>query len=167
MNLHEPASRPLTSRRWLVATAGCLLGACCLEVGTPRPASAQPSLMGTASNFTMSEYYDAPHETQMKSLISGTEAEPRADGRLLVKGLRLETFRENGDLEMQIKAPQCIYDRARRLATSPDRLTVRSGDGRFVVEGVGFLWRQDASTLMISNRVHTIVYPIASTLKKR
>jgi hypothetical protein len=111
--------------------------------------------VGTASNFTMSEYYDAPNEKQMKSLILGAEAQPQPGGRYLIKGLHLELFTEKGERQMIVEAPECVYDGAKRMANSSGRLQAQSGDGRFFVEGEGFLWRQDAVTLTISNRVHT------------
>jgi lipopolysaccharide export system protein LptA len=32
-------------------------------------------------------------------------------------------------------------------------------DGKFSIEGEGFLWQQTNSTLLVSNRVHTIIHP--------
>jgi lipopolysaccharide export system protein LptA len=36
---------------------------------------------------------------------------------------------------------------------------VETADGGFSIEGEGFLWRQTNSTLLVSNRVHTILHP--------
>jgi lipopolysaccharide export system protein LptA len=36
---------------------------------------------------------------------------------------------------------------------------VQTADGKFSIEGEGFLWQQTNSSLFISNRVHTIVHP--------
>ena len=120
-------------------------------------ACAETPLLGTATNFTMSEYYSSPHDLQMKSLISGREAQPQAGGRYVIKGLRIETFDENGARQAVVEAPECVYDGAKRVASSASHLRVVSGRGQFVVEGEGFLWQQDESKLLISNRVHTIV----------
>jgi hypothetical protein len=36
---------------------------------------------------------------------------------------------------------------------------METADGKFSIEGEGFLYRQTNSTLLVSNRVHTIVHP--------
>ena len=77
-----------------------LAGAVILGIpGRGGRALAQPALFGTATNFTMSEYYAPPHDTQMNSLITGREAQPQPGGRYLIKGLRIETFDEAGGKE--------------------------------------------------------------------
>lgn len=113
--------------------------------------------MGTASKFTMSEYHDAPNETRMKSLIKGLEAQPLPGGRYLIKQLRLELFDESGKPQAIVEAPECVYDAVKRTADSGGELRVDSGDGALSIQGTGFLWRQDESTLTISNKVHTTI----------
>ena len=36
---------------------------------------------------------------------------------------------------------------------------MQTADGKFSIEGEGFLWQQTNSTLLVSNRVHTIIHP--------
>lgn len=128
---------------------------------------AQPAFVGTASNFTMSEYYDAPNERQMKSLITGAEAQPQTGGLYLIKGLKIEMFGETGERQTIIQAPECVYDAAQRTANSPGRLQVQTADGRYYIEGEGFIWRQDAGSLTISNQVHTTIRELAQTADKQ
>jgi lipopolysaccharide export system protein LptA len=128
-----------------------------LEFGALPVATAQPTFEGKASNFTMSEYFDAPNETQMKSLITGAEAQPQPGGRYLIKGLRLELFGEKGERQMTVEAPECVYDGAKRLANSSGRMQAKTGDGRYSIEGEGFLWQQDTSSINISNHVHSVI----------
>ena len=135
-----------------------LAGAAILGLAWPgERALAQPTLLGTATNFTMSEYFAPPHDLQMKSLVSGREAQPQTGGRYLIKGLRIETFDEQGTQQAVVEAPECVYDGTTRTARSAGRLRAVSTQGQFIVTGEGFLWRQDDSMLLISNRVHTIV----------
>ncbi len=110
-----------------------------------------------ASDFTSVEYFEPPHQQQMKSRLSGAEAQPQAGGLLVIKQLKLETFNMNGKPEMIVNAPECIYDTFNRVASSPGRLKAQTGDGKFRVEGDGFLWRQNDSFLTISNNVHTLI----------
>lgn len=117
---------------------------------------AQPSL-GTAENFTTSEYFDAPNEKQIKSLITGAEAQPQSGGRYLLKQLKIETFRVTGEREIVIEAPACVYDSVARTAGSAGRLQIQSGDGRFSVAGEGFLWQEREGRLTISNQVRSVI----------
>jgi hypothetical protein len=115
-----------------------------------------------ASDFTSVEYFESPHQEQMKSRLSGAEAQPQAGGLLVIRQLKLETFSEDGKPEMIVNAPECVYDTFNRVARSPGHLQAQTGDGKFRVEGDGFLWRQNDYFLTISNNVHTV---IENTLK--
>jgi len=118
---------------------------------------AQQNGVQHASNFTTTEYFSPPHQQQIKSIMSGAEALPQPGGQLVIKQLRLETFGLDGKLEVTIMAPECIYDTFKGVANSPGHLQVQTGDGKFRVEGDGFLWRQSDSFLTISNNVRTVV----------
>ena len=110
-----------------------------------------------ASDFTSVEYFEPPHQQQMKSRLSGAEAQPQAGGLLVIKQLKLETFTVDGKPEMIVNAPECVYDTFNRVASSPGHLQLRIGDGKIRTEGDGFLWRQDDSFLTISNNVRTAI----------
>lgn len=118
---------------------------------------AQPVASG--QGFKFSEYYDPPHETQMKSLLAGARAERQPDGRFLVTNAKWQTFRVNGEGELTVEAPQCFYDPGQRTISSSGPLNMQTADRKFSIEGEGFLWRQTNSTLLVSNRVHTILHP--------
>jgi hypothetical protein len=124
---------------------------------------AQLDTLGHASAFTSVEYYEQPHERQIKTRLSGAEASPQG-GLLVIKQLKLETFDVNGKLEVIVTAPECVYDTMKCVAGSPGPLQVQSGDGKYRIEGEGFLWRQNDSHLIISNRVQTV---IENTSKKK
>ena len=118
---------------------------------------AQQNGAGRASGFSSVEYFDAPNEKQMKTRLSGTEAQPLSGGLLVIKQLKLETFEADGKPEWIVNAPECVYDTLNGVANSPGHLQLRSGDGKFRVEGDGFLWRQTNSFLTISNNVQTVI----------
>ena len=120
-------------------------------------ARAQQNASGHASGFTSVEYYEPPHHQQVKSRLSGAEASPQPGGLLVIKQLKVETFGLDGKPEVVVDAPECVYDTLKGVANSPGHLQVRSGDGRFHVEGEGFLWRQSDSFLTISNHVRTVI----------
>jgi hypothetical protein len=118
---------------------------------------AQESGGSHASDFSSVAYFEAPHQQQMKSRLSGAEAQPLAGGLLAIKQLKLETFNTNGSPAMVVEAPECVYDTLNGTANSPGHLQLRTGDGDFRVEGDGFLWRQNDSSLTISNQVRTVI----------
>ena len=112
---------------------------------------------GHASDFTSSIYFEPPHETQVKMKLSGAEASPLPGGALDVRQMRIETFSEEGRLQMIVQAPQCTYMPFERTANSAGKLELTTGDGKLHVTGEGFLWRQGDSSLTISNHVHTVM----------
>jgi len=112
-----------------------------------------------AKAFKIAEYYDPPNETQMKSLLEFGKGVPQEGGRNLLTDARLQTFLKNGQREITVEAPQCVHDPNQHSINSPGTLHVKTGDGKFSIEGEGFLWLQTNSILFISNRVHTVVHP--------
>jgi hypothetical protein len=111
----------------------------------------------TPGGFSSVEYYGQPNQTQMKSKLSGMEAQPLPGGLLVIKQLKLETFNTNGSPQAIVEAPECVYDTRNNTASSAGHLQLQSGDGKIRVEGDGFLWRQDDSFLNISNHVRTVI----------
>jgi len=118
---------------------------------------AQSDLVGHTSNFTSVEYYPAPNQQQIKSRLSGAEAQPLSGGLLAIKQLKLETFGPDGKSEIVVSAPECLYDQLGGTASSAGRLQVQYRDGKIRIEGEGFLWRQSDSFLTISNRISTVL----------
>src|SRR6266404_5505100 len=53
------------------------------------------------------EYWEAPHETQLKSLLEGARVQPQAGGLYLISEAKLQTFRADGVAEMVVTAPEC------------------------------------------------------------
>jgi len=118
---------------------------------------AQSNVVGHASDFSSVEYYPAPNQQQIRSRLSGAEAQPLPGGLLAIKQLKLETFGMDGKSEIVVSAPECLYDQIGGTASSAGRLQVQYQEGTVRVEGEGFLWRQNDSFLTISNRISTVL----------
>lgn len=117
---------------------------------------AQQNPLGHATDFTSESYYEPPHEQQVKVRLSGAESS-HLPGRLMeVKQVTLESFSVDGKPQLIVRAPQCIYS-LEGVASSAGHIELQTGDGKFHVEGEGFLWRQNESSLTISNKVHTVI----------
>jgi hypothetical protein len=110
-----------------------------------------------ATDFTSESYFEPPDDTKVRMRLSGTQASPLPGGLLAVKNLKVETFAKDGKPEALVQAPECVYAPLDGVASSAGKLELQTGDGKFHIEGEGFLWRQNESSLTISNRVRTLV----------
>ncbi len=145
---------PFSAER--VRASLCALALVCAFA--PAPAAAQRVL--EAKGFQTADYFDPPHETQMKSLLTGSRARPLENDQVLVyDGTELRTFRESGEPELIVRSSEYVYDQRAQTASSAAPLHVQTADGRFSIDGEGFLWQQTNSALFISNRVHTVAQP--------
>jgi hypothetical protein len=107
--------------------------------------------------FNVPVYYPPPFESQMSTLLSGAEAEPDAEGRVLITQGRIQYFAKSGKLDIIVEAPQCILNTVSQEVSSDGPLRIRSADGKLDLEGQGFLWQQTNSNLIVSNRVRTVI----------
>ncbi len=132
-------------RSWLLAgVLGCSLNT-----------EAAPSVgSGSGKDFKLPEY-DA--QGRLKSQINGKGFKQLPNRQMLITTLHLETYREDGQVEMIVEAPECLYDSEQRIATSAGEMKARQADGKYVITGTGFQWQQTNSVLIISNRAHTII----------
>ena len=121
-------------------------------------ASAQSAGNATIKKFKAPlEYFDPPHELQVKSYLEGAEAEPQGDGLILLRDAKLQTFLESGEPEMTITAPQCTFNMKEQTVNSAGPFQMRKSDDTILQQGVGFFWQKTNSEFIISNRVQTTV----------
>lgn len=110
-----------------------------------------------ALNFKVQmENYPPPNEAQTKTLLEGEKAQPLGNGLILLIAAKISTFATNGALETVAQTPRCIFDSAQRIVSSTGTMSIQSADGRFFLEGVGFLLQTNGN-LILSNDVHTII----------
>lgn len=151
---------PERHRLGFVSAARLIRGAMLLLAGAflsslPAPAQFTPGMR--ISNFSASDPFPAPHYKQMRYVVTGAEGRPQADNKVLLAGVKLETFRVNGDREMIVEAPECIFDDKARTAGSAGKLILQSGDGKLRVEGDGFGCQLANKTLIISNNIRAVI----------
>jgi lipopolysaccharide export system protein LptA len=121
----------------------------------PRPGCAQP--IEVKGPFKIAEYYT--NSTKMKSLLEGASALPQPGGRSLVTEAKYRRFGTNNEVELNVEAPQCLYDDGQKAISSSGPLRMQIANGKFSIEGEGFLYGVTNSTLLVSNRVHTVLHP--------
>ena len=120
------------------------------------PAHAQRLLEGSGK---LAQYYGAPYQTRMKWLLEGARVQPLTNGLFLITDAKLQTFGLQGERELAVQTPQCLTDTRQGTVSSPGPLRAQFADGKFALEGEGFLWRQTNSDLIISNGVRTVLHP--------
>src|SRR5665213_1977419 len=120
-------------------------------------AQQMPVQVKHATSFSSNMYFEPPNERKVKMKLAGAEAAPLPGGLLDVKNLSVEIFNTNGVCEVSALAPQCTYALLDGVANSSGRMKMLSGDGKISVSGEGFLFvcRPDATSLILSNHVHT------------
>ena len=113
------------------------------------------------------ELPDYDRQTQrLKSLLRGQSAVQLPNGSVLLNSMRVEIYSYENDkpttgekpkIDVVVEAPSCTFDFKDRVASSPGPLLLRREDGKLLVAGVGFEWRQLSAQLYISNNVQTVI----------
>lgn len=125
-------------------------------VGLALAADPKPPPPSTVKGFQAPlEYFEPPHELQIKSFLEGAQADPGADGVIIIQDAKLQTYREDGGKEMTVKAPQCAFDSRQYTVSSAGPFQMQTSN--VTVQGVGFFWKQTNSELLISNQQVTTV----------
>ncbi len=131
----------------------------------PPPQNAPPQ---TVNIFRQTVYYDAPYFKLKRMEISGrTDASALSQNGLLIKDVQIDSYRlmtndpanVTNPPEMTVTAPECLIDQKEARGSSAGPMTARTADGRFLIEGTGYLWQSKGTnaTLTISNNVSTTV----------
>jgi hypothetical protein len=117
---------------------------------------------------TVLEYFEAPYELQVKSYLEGSDAENEPNGIVAIRDAKLETFHNDGTIEMIALAPHCVLNTAQKTVSSAGPLRVQTTDSGLSIrhQGVGFLWLQTNADLRISNEVSTVITGTATNLFK-
>ena len=119
------------------------------------PSGAQPKVSGKISGG-----FQAPTSTDERGrrhVLKGNTAEPRGDNLYELTEPRVTSFNADDTPEMFIEAPRCFYQMRGNDAYSDSTLSVRTADGRFAIEGLGWRWQPDSAELTISNQVVALV----------
>lgn len=118
----------------------------------------QVTLKGQLSDFVFPDTDDKGRET----VLRGGKARTLPNGMVELTPVTAEQFKD-GKLDVTIEAAHCLFDSQNKVAFSDGKLSVKTADGRFLIEGRGFRWLQGESRLRISNEVHAVVRrPFAS-----
>ncbi len=122
------------------------------------PASLPASVKDVRSDgFSSEQYFEPPNEQKLKLRFSGASVDPLPDGLQEISQARIEMFNTNGLPRAIAETPKCEFSLFEGVGSSSGALKLKSADGKFYLEGDGFLWRQKEMSLVISNHVHTVL----------
>ncbi len=146
--------------------AAALLGAVAIltAVGGTHCHAQQVTGMEASSFRVQLETYPPPYQTQIKTSLEGSKAEPQPGGKVLLFQPNLKFFTTNGLLEVQARSSNCVFDTMSHTVSSTNLLQVEMANGRFYTEGHGFLLQTNGA-ITLSNQVHTVIRPARKSSK--
>ena len=150
--LHRPPFR-LPLKLFLASLA--------VAVTVPLLAQLQQGFKGSGSKYP--EYYALPktggiQTNRLRGMFFGTNWLHLSNKVFRVVGMRLEHYEMNGTTNLIAQAPECLFDTRERVAWSTGRLDIVGMAGALVLQGKrGFQVQMKTSTLIVSNRVRTVI----------
>lgn len=108
-------------------------------------------------DFVLPDYYPSSNGVRhLRTRVAGAEARILSNGVFALKQPRLESYREDGTtLEWVAVAPECIVDMKTKLVRGNTNMFFHTADEQLFLSGVGFLWQQTNSVLILSNQTRT------------
>jgi hypothetical protein len=101
---------------------------------------------------------------ELKTELMAERAEVPPDGRIAAYGLILRAFLEDGSLEMEIKAEDCVCDRLGQVASSTNAVSLVRGP--VTVTGEGFSWSGGDEKITITRNAR-VEFPSAIVQEER
>lgn len=112
---------------------------------------AQAPAAGVITDFRVPEFDSAG---VLKSEIFGDQAEPLADDRIRITGLRIVVYK-NKEAESTLTSSHCTINRKDRSAFS--NADVKIVRGNVVITGKGFRWDSGKQRIEILNNFHMVM----------
>jgi hypothetical protein len=138
--------------RWLLA---CIAMIGC---GVVAHGQAIVSSVGVGKDFKFPDYYPSSNGVrQLKTLVTGSEAQFVSNNMNVVRlqNPRLTNYTPEGQLEWSAHSPECTVNVNTREVRGSTNMVFRTADEKLLLRGVGFLWQQTNSVLILSNQVFT------------
>ena len=131
-----------------------------LAAGLACSVLAQSDENPTLTVFRVPEFDE---DGKLKSQIQGDFAEVLPNGVIKITQLTMEFYGKEGQVDMKVTAPKCIYDRDRGGAAS-DR-DVKIERDNMAVTGVGFIWDGKKERLQIYKDTRVVLKDVRKHLK--
>jgi len=114
--------------------------------------------IGTGKDFKFPDYYPASNGVRrLKTLVTGSEAQfvTNDNSVIVLKNPRLESYAPDGKVEWTATSPECTVNIRTKEVRGDTNLIFQTADEHFQQTGVGFLWQQTNSVLVIFDQSHT------------
>jgi lipopolysaccharide export system protein LptA len=112
-------------------------------------------LEGTAKRGVHAQYNQKSGKPEwLASYLSATQI---AGDTELIEGLQLVLFTPEGQSNLVVTTPACVFDLRSKVVSSTNALQARSVSGELSLTGEGFECRLADENLIVSNRVHAAI----------
>ncbi|HEY0549344.1 MAG TPA: LptA/OstA family protein [Verrucomicrobiae bacterium] len=121
-------------------------------------AHAQNNQLGVGKDFTFPDYYPSTNgAVRLRSVITGKEYRFLSNNvHIALTHPRIEFYREDSvTLEWSAIGREATVDINTREVRGHTNMFFRTADDRLFLSGVGFLWQQSNSVLILSNKTFT------------
>lgn len=138
--------------RWFVSAALLLF------TGSALGQANLPAVAGGRGGIT--RFHPAPNFRQVDMKLTG-DSVTNLNKQIRATNTEFWAYETNGTPLVMLRTPACFLDETdakARTLSSPEQLTARSGDGKFQIQGRGFLWRHNQKLLIISNDVRALIH---------
>jgi hypothetical protein len=117
---------------------------------------AQSTQFLPGKSFTAPAYYPASNGVRrLKFVLTGSEYQLVSNNLVMLQNPRLTNYTPDGKVEWTVVSPECLYDITTREVRGNTNMIFRTADERLYISGVGFLWQQTNTMLILSNQSFT------------
>ena len=107
-------------------------------------------------NFMAPEYYPASNGVlRLKNIVAGSEYRFINKELVSLTNPRLTNYTPDGKVEWTVASPECTVNINTKEVNGNTNMTFRTADELLFISGVGFLWQQSSSMLILSNQSFT------------
>lgn len=156
----------LANRCWRHVLQACATAVC---YGVAATLLAQLPRTGVGKDFLFPDYYppDSNGVVRVRSVVRGKEYQLLSNNIVNLTAPRVESFQEDGtNLQWTASARAALVDIKTREVSGSTNVFFRTADDQLFVTGVGFLWQQSNSVLILSNDTFTWMQIRTNTLAK-
>lgn len=165
----------MSGRGWLmsiaaIALAFVLVGVLLMRRGSSHreltpPDNGDATGVNRPKGFKLVDYFPTSSNgvQRIRSILTGSEGELLTNGLIYLVNPRIESFREDGNLDFVATSLDAIVDREGRSARGTNLVSGRTADTNAFFSGRGFQWQQSNSVLIVLDESYTWVNIAAMT----
>ena len=119
-------------------------------------AQAQNTQLKPGKDFIAPKYSsDSNGVRRLQNVLAGSEHRFITNNIIWLQNPRLTNFTPEGKVEWVVTSPECTVNISTMEVHGNTNMTFQTADERLFISGVGFLWQQTNSMLILSNQSFT------------